>query len=135
MLNGINHITFAVYDVERSFDFYTKVLGFKPVAKWKDGAYFTAGNNWIAINQDLSVKESHRPDYTHIAFSCDSNEFHELRNRIINSGSIKWQDNRSEGNSLYFCDPDGHKLEIHVGNLNSRLEDMRKNPWDKITFF
>ncbi|WP_159065009.1 hypothetical protein [Thaumasiovibrio subtropicus] len=29
--------------------------------------------------------------------------------------------NRSEGQSLYLLDPDGHKLELHVGDLNSRL--------------
>ncbi len=125
----------AVSDVELSFNFYTKILGLRPVAKWEKGAYLSAGNNWIALNEDQSVKESRRPDYSHIAFTCKSSDFIKLRKRILQNGYPEWAENKSEGNSLYFRDPDGHKLEIHVGDLNSRLEEMHNNPWDKITFF
>ena len=44
MINGINHITLAVKDVEKSFEFYKDILSLKPVVKWKNGAYLTAGD-------------------------------------------------------------------------------------------
>lgn len=33
---------------------------------------------------------------------------------------------KSEGQSFYFLDPDGHKLELHVGDLASRLVQCRE---------
>jgi hypothetical protein len=41
-----------------------------------------------------------------------------------------WQENRSEGASLYFLDPDGHKLEIHAGDWQTRLAAMKQDPWE-----
>ena len=37
MITGINHVTLAVSDLERSFSFYTAVIGLRPVAKWARG--------------------------------------------------------------------------------------------------
>ncbi len=41
MLTGLNHITLAVRDIERSLEFYCRVLGFVGRVKWKTGAYLT----------------------------------------------------------------------------------------------
>jgi catechol 2,3-dioxygenase-like lactoylglutathione lyase family enzyme len=135
MVNGINHITLAVNNVEISFNFYTKILGLKPIVKWKNGAYLLAGNTWIALNQDSKVKEANRPDYSHIALSCTQADFTDLRKSIQKNKCPEWTENKSEGDSLYFCDPDGHKLEIHIGNLETRLREMRNNPWDEFKFY
>jgi catechol 2,3-dioxygenase-like lactoylglutathione lyase family enzyme len=37
MINGINHITLAVKDVEKSFEFYKDILSLKPVQNGKMG--------------------------------------------------------------------------------------------------
>ena len=135
MIKGLNHITFAVNDIEESFLFYNEILGLKPVARWKNGAYFTAGDTWIALNNDKKTTTSIRNDYSHIAFSCQEEEFKILKSRLLDYGSSEWAKNESEGESFYFTDPDGHKLEIHVGDLNSRLKEMHNNPWDKFKFY
>jgi len=49
MINGINHITLSVKDVEKSFEFYKDILSLKPVAKWKNGAYLTAANPAVKL--------------------------------------------------------------------------------------
>ena len=46
-----------------------------------------------------------------------------------------WKENRSEGRSLYFRDPDGHKLELHVGGLAERLTHYRQRAPEGMQFF
>ena len=58
-----------------------------------------------------------------------------MRERIKNSGAEIWQENWTEGDSLYFVDPNGHKLEIHASDLEARLESARQNPWEGLEFF
>jgi catechol 2,3-dioxygenase-like lactoylglutathione lyase family enzyme len=129
MITGVNHITLAVRDVEQSFAFYSEVLGFRPQAKWPDGAYLLAGETWVALVRDDLVRREALPEYTHVAFSVSSQDFGPLSERIRRSGAEIWQENRTEGASLYFIDPNGHKLEIHASDLTARLRAARQEPW------
>lgn len=135
MIAGINHITLSVRDVEHSFEFYADVLGFKPRAKWSEGAYLTAGDTWVVLVKDDKVRYDALREYTHIAFTVSAEDFERVSNRIKASGARTWKDNTSEGDSLYFLDPNGHKLEIHVGDLESRLASAKKDPWPGLEFF
>ena len=114
MIDGINHLTLAVSDAEESFRFYTEVLGFEPAAKWPDGAYLKAGDFWVALLADENARSEPLPEYTHFAFNVAPEVFDALAERIVASGAKVWQENPTEGASLYFLDPNGHRLEIHV---------------------
>ncbi len=135
MILGVNHITLAVTDVTASFDFYTRVLGFRAVARWPKGAYLLAGDMWIALVLDAGTRSGPMPEYTHTAFTVDPEKFAEAARKIREAGARIWQENRSEGESLYFLDPDGHKLEIHASDLQTRLRTARVNPWEGLEFF
>lgn len=119
MISGINHITFAVSDLHRSLGFYRDVLGCKEVYSWDSGAYLEAGGLWLCLSVD--PKATGNSDYSHIAFDVAQDDFDTLATRILNSGARSWSESRSEGSSLYFCCPDGHRLELHVGDIRSRL--------------
>ncbi|WP_163575101.1 fosfomycin resistance glutathione transferase [Halomonas faecis] len=135
MITGINHVTLAVSDLPRAFAFYTEVLGLKPIAKWTSGAYLQAGDDWICLSLDAETRNSPHPDYTHLAFSVPSLAFNDTAEAIRASNATIWKQNSSEGDSLYFLDPDGHKLEIHSGDLNSRLAALRERPYDGLEWF
>jgi catechol 2,3-dioxygenase-like lactoylglutathione lyase family enzyme len=122
MITGLNHITLAVSDLERSFQFYREVLQFKPLCKWSKGAYFLVGDLWFCLNVDPSRVP--QTDYTHYAFSVSESDFTEMDHRLLASGAEVFQENKSPGKSLYFLDPDGHKLEIHVGSWQDRLQAL-----------
>lgn len=135
MLNGINHLTLAVRDLERSLDFYRTLLGCRLHATWRSGAYLTLGELWLCLSLDPQRSSTPSPDYTHYAFSIAEAAFTDFAQRMREHGVVEWRDNRSEGDSVYFLDPDGHKLEVHVGSLASRLAQCRANPYEGMQFF
>jgi catechol 2,3-dioxygenase-like lactoylglutathione lyase family enzyme len=135
MIQGINHITLSIRDVEESFAFYVQVLGFSPVARWPTGAYLLAGETWLALVLDEHVRESALPEYTHVAFTVSDEDWEHLSQRIKQSGAEIWQDNWTEGASLYFVDPNGHKLEIHASDLETRIRTAKESPWEGLEFF
>lgn len=135
MVTGINHVTLAVRDLDRSFSFYTQVVGLAPVAKWAGGAYLVAGDDWICLSLDSGARAGPLPEYTHLAFSVPASEFAACAGAIRACGATIWKDNRSEGESLYFLDPDGHKLELHAGDLDSRLVSLKQAPYEDLQLY
>ena len=123
-VRGLNHITLAVRDVSRAVKFYVEGLGLTLRKQWKTGAYLEAGSLWLCLSHDDNTPTTPHKDYTHLAFDVRSNEIDELTTQIKSAGGICWKENRSEGESFYFTDLDGHKLEIHSGTLTSRLAAM-----------
>jgi glutathione S-transferase fosA5 len=134
MLQGLNHLTLSVSCLETSFDFYTQILGCKPLARWKRGAYLLAGDLWLCLSLDLS-NSSISSDYTHVAFSVSPESLKKYRQNINQLDLKLWQENTSEGDSLYILDSDNHKLELHVGDWQTRLAAIKKNPYEDMIFF
>ncbi|MGH1374684.1 MAG: fosfomycin resistance glutathione transferase [Cellvibrionaceae bacterium] len=132
MLKGLNHITIAVSNLDRSFDFYVSLLGMKPEVKWELGAYLSVNELWICLSKD-SVKPAQ--DYSHISFTVDKSDFNNYRTKLLSSGVKIWRQNASEGDSVYILDPDGNKLEIHVGSLKTRLQELKSNPYKGLKWY
>jgi catechol 2,3-dioxygenase-like lactoylglutathione lyase family enzyme len=132
MLLSLNHITIAVSDLDASFDFYFQLLGFKPHVRWNAGAYLSLGDLWLCLSCDTAIPNQ---DYSHIALDCEAEKFNVIAAQLREANVIEWKKNTSEGDSLYFLDPDGHKLEIHCGNLQSRLASLREKPYERLVWF
>lgn len=126
MLTGLNHITLAVSNLDTSLQFYTQYLNFKGHVAWDKGAYLSLGDLWLCLSLD---EPDAKTDYTHIAFDISESEFSNFVDELKKQGVQSWKDNRSEGASFYLLDPDGHKLELHVGDLQSRLKSLQQQPY------
>ena len=103
--------------------FYQQLLGMTLHARWDSGAYLSCGDLWLCLSLDPQrrVTPPEESDYTHYAFSISEADFASFAARLEAAGVAIWKLNRSEGASHYFLDPDGHKLELHVGSLAQRL--------------
>jgi catechol 2,3-dioxygenase-like lactoylglutathione lyase family enzyme len=128
VISGLNHVTFSVSNLDQSIRFYADLLGLRLVARWDKGAYLVAGRDWVALNVDPNVRLGPLPEYSHTAFTVSEASFNGLVQRLQDAQVRSWQQNRSPGASFYLLDPDGHKLELHVSDLNRRLEAVMKNP-------
>jgi catechol 2,3-dioxygenase-like lactoylglutathione lyase family enzyme len=135
MLCGLNHLTLAVTDLQRSMDFYVRVLGFRPRAQWDMGAYLGLGDLWLCLSSDEQRSQASTSDYTHYAFTIAQRDFAHFVEHARSCGVRQWKSNHSEGDSFYFLDPDGHPLEAHVGSLESRLTQCRLRPYAGMQFF
>ncbi|MFK7992591.1 MAG: VOC family protein [Granulosicoccus sp.] len=126
MVTGFNHLTLTVSELDRSFDFYVRLLDFKPEGRWHRGAYLSSGDLWLCLSLGLASPAN---DYTHYAFSVEQGKFNDAVSRLVDAGVITWKKNTSQGLSYYFLDPDGHKLELHCGGLSDRLKSIQSNPY------
>ena len=135
MITDLNHLNLSVTNLNRSFSFYTDILGFKPLARWKRGAYLLAGDLWLCLSLNPDCDRQLSPDYTHYAFSIAPEKLNWYRQNIERLKLKLWQENSSEGDSLYILDPDNHKLELHVGNWQTRLAATKQNPYEEMIFF
>lgn len=144
MITAMNHITLGVTDIEKSFTFYRDIIELKPLVKWDMGAYFLVGRPnenvtgsgfWFCLNVDKN--RIINPCYTHYAFTVPENDFEKMSAKIVTSGSTLFKENTSPGESLYFLDPDGHKLEIHVGNPETRIAAKKVDigKWKNVEWF
>jgi len=126
-VSGINHVTLATGDLDRSIAFYQQTLGCHLRARWSSAAYLEMGDVWLCLSFDPLARTQPHPDYSHIALSVDAGTFGAMKDRVMRATAL-WKDNTSEGDSIYFLDPDGHRLELHVGTLDTRLAALRASP-------
>jgi catechol 2,3-dioxygenase-like lactoylglutathione lyase family enzyme len=124
-IDALDHVALSVRDVSRSTQWYAEVLGFKHLHqdKW-NGIPVFVGNDAAAIALFPASEEvgSASGDRTavrtlHFAFRTDRENFSraqdELKKRAI---PFEFEDHEIS-HSIYFPDPDGHKIEITTYDL------------------
>ncbi|ASE59885.1 metallothiol transferase fosB [Staphylococcus saprophyticus] len=126
MIQSINHVTYSVSDIKASITFYKDILKANILVESDKTAYFTVGGLWLALNEEKDIPRNEIAySYTHMAFTIDESEFDEwyqwYKDNNVNILEGRNRDVRDK-NSIYFTDPDVHKLELHTGTLQDRLD-------------
>lgn len=125
MIKGINHITFSVSSLEVSVAFYQQVFEAALLFRSDTAAYFDLAGVWLALNVEEDLPRYSSPQsYTHIAFTIGAEDVSLMKQRLnqlhipLVPGRLR---DAGEGLSLYFTDPDGHLLEVHAGDRETRI--------------
>ena len=123
----LNHVAINVEDVERSAQFYARVLGLEPMAR----PAFTFPGGWFRIGPDQELHLiGRRPEHPtpprerHFAFRVDS-----MKAAILRLQTEGWQytgpQRRPDGAmQIFLRDPDGHVIELFTppGELPRKAE-------------
>ena len=121
-LAGLDHVALTVGDLERAAKWYIEVLGFERMHAdvWGDVPTFVGiGGTGIALFPKQQRNNGKIDDsIRHVAFRATRADFltaqRELKQREI---PFHFEDHEVS-HSIYFCDPDGNRLEITTYELD-----------------
>ncbi|KAK4424906.1 hypothetical protein Salat_1684200 [Sesamum alatum] len=124
-LMALNHVSRVCRSVEKSVDFYTKVLGFvlieRPESFDFDGAWlfnYGVGIHLVQCKDEEKLprdKDGLDPMDNHISFECESMEEMEKKLKESDIKYMKRTVGEEDGapiDQLFFNDPDGFMVEI-----------------------
>jgi catechol 2,3-dioxygenase-like lactoylglutathione lyase family enzyme len=113
---GLRHLALKVHDIERSLDFYTRILGMR--VDWRPdewNVYLTCGSDNLALHQS-EEPVSGRGMLDHFGFMvARPEEVDEWALRLARFGIALVQapkNHRDGSRSLYFHDPDENLIQL-----------------------
>jgi catechol 2,3-dioxygenase-like lactoylglutathione lyase family enzyme len=121
----IDHVALTVRNIERSIHWYCEVLGMEHrYPELWDGvpALLFSGETSIALFPVKSDSPLPPPGndciaMIHLAFRVDRDTF-QMAQQYLRERGIAWTfENHAICHSLYFADPDGHRLELTTYEL------------------
>lgn len=135
-ITGIDHVAFNVRDLDKTVEFYTKIIGLKVTEREpsKPGIeyFLDCGPSLIGIIQAQDLNNNHPFSHeglgaNHFSFRIHSNDFVPMVEHLESHGvKIEYAKKRPKSWSLYFYDIDGNKLEATAWPLEDGLPEAQR---------
>ncbi len=133
-LEGIDHVALSVPDVERAAKWYIDVLGFeRRFSEMWDGVPVFIGKGTTAIalfpvwsKEALASTGPADVRMHHLAFRANRKNFLAAQEELKQRGIRFEFEDHEISHSIYFSDPDGHKLEITTYDLKNVATPVRR---------
>ncbi|MEO5754799.1 MAG: VOC family protein [Chthoniobacterales bacterium] len=127
-LEGLDHIALAVRDVEESMNWYIDVLGLEQqhADAW-DGVPIFVGKGPTGIALFSAEGATDLPGVKppvrmlHFALRADRENFLAAQTELKSRGIAFHFEDHGIAHSIYFRDPDGHRLEITTYELSEAV--------------
>ncbi len=117
---GLRHLALRVADIRRALDFYTKILGMR--VDWQPderNVYLTTGSDNLALHEidsPVEIRPQGGAGLDHFGLVVSNPEsVDEWAARLTAAGVALEhppRTHRDGSRSLYFCDPDGHLVQL-----------------------
>ena len=118
-ITGIDHVVLWVADVERSKHFYTDVLGMEVESENDTRVMMrTSPAHRIGLYKRLDGKEiGFENEMHHVGFTVPAGATREeIKAELQSKGLAVWA-REGDPSCIYFIDPDGHDLQIHIRDV------------------
>lgn len=102
---SLNHVSLAVSDIERSTDFYSRVLGVKLVSKQSGGVNLGLGNSFLGLYNIPGEPRIH-----HFCVGLDTFDVKDCAEKLQEAGIEPYL--RPGKPEVYFQDPDGIMVQL-----------------------
>ena len=118
MMKGIRHIAIRVRDIERSVEFYTRLL--EMTVEWRPdvrNAYLTSGTDNLALHEvdSAEIGDCHGP-LDHLGFLVSRPEEVDAWAQRLQDRGVELvqhpKTHRDGARSIYFRDPDGNLIQL-----------------------
>ena len=137
MIMQIDHVELFVPDRYQAAEWYGRVLGLRIVEEFEHWAAnpsgplmvaTPAGGTKLALFQGTPQQSKPTAGFHRVAFGVDAEQFvaflrrledeelHDDRGRRVTIDAVV---DHSQAYSIYFCDPDGHRLELTTYDYES----------------
>ena len=131
-IKGIDHVAINVRDINKSLDFYTKVVGLKITEREASkpgievfldcGPRSLLGIIQAKDTQDVHLFKEEGLGANHFSFQVHAKDFDPMIKRLeANQAAIGFAKKRPKSWSLYFFDIDGNKVEVTAWPLEDNM--------------
>jgi catechol 2,3-dioxygenase-like lactoylglutathione lyase family enzyme len=113
-LEGLDHVAIEVADLDAAERWYAETLGLERAhPEWDPPRVMTAGGTGVALfPASDGGEDGSAPHPLHIAFRVDRASFDAARDELPRRGVELRESDHGSAHSVYFTDPDGHRLEL-----------------------